>query len=472
MSREPEHERNYPALAALAAMIPFAAAGKHGLVGWDDPAMAGLRNPLLEKLDAAHLAAMWSSGHMTAWQPLGWLGYAWLRFAFGVSGPAIHASMLLLHAACAVLAYGLLRKLMPKVPAWAALAAVCLWAAHPARTEAVVWAAQLADLLCALFALLCLRAYAADEDRAAGALALLAAACRWKAVVILPLALGVDALRGKGLKRTALLSLLPGVLVAAAANGWAKHAGGYGGAFRPHEACAGLLLHLSRLLVPRHLAPGLMLDGADNPLKLSLASALIGVGLAFGAAAASPLALGGLLAFAAGVAPTLLLTAAGPVAAMDHHAYLPALAFLPAIAAALAALEKRFKAGAVLAGVLVVALGVLSMRQTSFWEDTETLWFRALAVSPKVYQARPNLAEYYAAQGRPGAALVMLAEHLKIFPDDVLMREEVLHFYDAYAPRPWDRPKLWAEAAREARVLGRDPSGWENLALKNGTLSP
>src|SRR4051812_29302591 len=88
-------------------------------------------------------------------RPLTWFTF-WANYQFSGRDPLLwHAVNLVLHAACAVVLYRLLDRLMPRV----ALLAALLFAVHPIQAEPVDYVYARAIILCTLFSLLSLDAW-------------------------------------------------------------------------------------------------------------------------------------------------------------------------------------------------------------------------------------------------------------------------------------------------------------------------
>ncbi|MDX6768140.1 MAG: tetratricopeptide repeat protein [Elusimicrobiota bacterium] len=471
-----------PALAGALALLPWLGVLGHGFVNWDDPSMVHA-NPVLALPWGGAVAAAFGSFHMTSWQPLGWLLYKALLAAGGGSPFPFHAAALALHGFNAALLYAALDALLPKVRPEARLAAVLAWAWHPVHAESVAWVSQLSDLLCGSFVLASLLALARGRVAASYGSAAAAALCRWKALAAPVFAAALDLHRGvRGrelLRRHAPFLLVAAVVVAV--NARAKASVGYAAALRPHEAAVGLLLQTRKLLWPVGLAPADLLDGADNPWGLGPLAALALFALVAAAVAAAarrrPAAGWAAGAFIVLLAPTVLFATPGPVAVLDHHLYLPSLAFVPLLAAGLSPSRLR---GAAAALLLLAAAALLQSRH---WRDSEALWARVLAVRPLSPAARLNLAAARGDEGRLPEALVAVDEQLALYPRDPLalrLREEILARAAAGPGRLESDAAAWlfengrvreATARMEAALAlaPRDPDLLVNAAIIDAT---
>jgi tetratricopeptide (TPR) repeat protein len=448
-------------LVAALAVLPYLRTLRFGLVAFDDPAMI-TANPLAH----APTWAAFTSFYMTTYQPLGWWLYGFVTIVGRGSPQAYHAASVLLHGFNAALVFLLLRAVLPRgrgAEAAAALAAVG-WAWHPVQAESVAWASQLSDLLCASFVLAGLLA----RERGRPGLGLCgfaaAALCRWKALAYPVFALALD--RGRRVpprphvREYAAMTALS--VAAAAVNAAAKASGGVAAQFRPQELCVGLLVQLGKIVKFRPLAPGLLLDGGDNPLGLGLLGALLAFVLLAALVAFSarrrPAAAVAAGAFALAAAPPFL-AAAGSVPVFDHHLYLPSLA-VAALAAA--ALRRAPRPALAAAAAFVAVLGFAAFSQAGIWRDSETLWDRSIAVHPLFPTARLNLAAARASAERPDLALISIDEQLAVFPRDREARELRRLLLASYAPTSSTRAVLEARAGAALFEAGR----WTRAALR------
>ena len=149
------------ALVALALLAHAPALGGGWIV---DDAEYVVDNRLLG--DAAGLATIWREPRaLPVYYPLVFTTFWVERRLCGVEPGCFHTTNLLLHAAVALLAWSLLRRLRVRA-AWLAAA---LFAVHPVHVDTVAWVAERKNLLSGLFALAALLLFLRfDERRGAG----------------------------------------------------------------------------------------------------------------------------------------------------------------------------------------------------------------------------------------------------------------------------------------------------------------
>jgi tetratricopeptide (TPR) repeat protein len=118
--------------------------------------------------------------------------------------------------------------------------------------------------------------------------------------------------------------------------------------------------------------------------------------------------------------PVIGLVQVGGQARADRYTYLPLVGIFIAVAwgAAdlLAGWRHRAKVLVPAALVLLAACGVLANLQSRTWSDSETLYYRALAVAPDNPMAHLNLASGYVIKGRYSEAVEHCREALRVNP--------------------------------------------------------
>ncbi|HUR58582.1 MAG TPA: tetratricopeptide repeat protein, partial [Opitutaceae bacterium] len=156
--------RTWAIASALFAgtVLLFSRATDYGLTNYDDPRYVTANPHVQEGLTRASVA--WAfGGHTDYWHPLTWLSHMLDWQLYGEVAAGHHLTSSLWHAANAVLAFLVLRRLTGSVWASAFSAALFVW--HPLRVESVVWITERKDVMSGCFFLLTLWAYAAYSKR-------------------------------------------------------------------------------------------------------------------------------------------------------------------------------------------------------------------------------------------------------------------------------------------------------------------
>ncbi|HEY3242073.1 MAG TPA: tetratricopeptide repeat protein [Phycisphaerae bacterium] len=385
----------------LITIAAFAPVLENGFVNWGDRKDI-VDNPHFRGLTGENLLWMATAVHMGHYQPLTWLSFALDYAIWNLNPTGYHLTSLLLHAACALAVYVLLRKLLRL--AWngtpiaqdgwsqmAAAAGALLFALHPLRVEAVAWATERRGPLSALFYLLAILSYlryaavAARTQRSTierpdlpirngrgrdYRLAVLAMAFSLLAKefgVSLPLVLlvlDVYPLRRLGAAREWIrprarhviwekwpfvaLALVGGALaaVSSAQSGVVRPWSEYGLFARIGQCFYGLAFYLAKTVFPHNLSPIYSIPHDLKPFAGHLVAAAVVVTgvttLLIALRRRFPAGLAAWVAFVVILLPVLGLLQTGRQIAADRYTYLPAVA-ISALAAG--GMLRAFEAG-------------------------------------------------------------------------------------------------------------------------------
>ncbi|MEM7305565.1 MAG: hypothetical protein AAF682_02790 [Planctomycetota bacterium] len=399
-------------LALVASvLVVFQPAFGAGFVNWDDNLIV-TGNPHYRGLSGSHLRWMLTSLYGGHWEPLTWLSLALDHRFHGMEPRGYHATNVALHAGCAVLVFALVRVLFPALGRGGAGIAAAFFALHPLRVESVAWVTERRDVLSALLflATTLLWARATRGGRwpwlaasyAAFALALMAKAAglAWPLVFLV-----VDVLaerpREVGMRRV-VLEKVPYVALAVAAVlpalealdrfGATEMAGALDPGQRAAQALYGLYFYPAHTLVPVGLSPLYLLDLRLSPLE----PRYLGAALAVVAVTATLVALrrrlrvglAAWLCYGALILPFLGLSSNGIHLVADRYSYVGCLPFAVLVGggAALGLRAAPLRTAAV-ALLVLAGLGAGTFRQTRVWNDSLSLWNRAVEVEPENYVA-------------------------------------------------------------------------------------
>jgi tetratricopeptide (TPR) repeat protein len=479
----PGTRRAIPVLIVLAIVAVFFPICGHEFVDFGD-ARNILENPEFRPTTPASLGRCWD-WHAPAGDGYGPVTYTvWGILAAGAYDPLtdrispvpFHAANLALHAAAALCAYGVLRSL--RAGHFAAAAGALLWAIHPLQVEPVAWASGLRDVLSGMLCMASLWAYVhyarltspADRARnrgfyAAATLAYVLAMLAKPSAVALPLvagAIGVLVL-GRHARRT-MLELAPWVLAAIPIGLIAMRAqarsDGMPAWFRPIVAIDALAMDVIKALWPARLG----IDYGRSPELLARTAQPYFtwiVPVAFGVAAwglrrqRPRWAMGGAAVFAAALAPVLgLIPFDGQETSTiaDRYLYLALLG--PAIIAALVLTAQPGRVTALIAGMVLMALGVRSHLQARYFRDSQALFAHALDVNPRSAVAAAAVGASEIRLGNLDRAADLLTLALETNPNNSRAR---LHLGNVLARRG-----RWPDAIRQYEwVLRRRPEDAE-----------
>lgn len=438
---------------ALAVLISVAYGGslRNALVF--DELIFMQRDPRVQSLQGVEgifTQALWSFGEADDahvhqyYRPLQLLPLALSHAAFGTAAWPSHLLSMLLHLANCLLAYGLYRILLTSQATAAVL--VLLFAVHPAYSEAVLWASDVAGLGAAFCTLAIVRLHAASSSRPGRGwlLSPLLLLCGlWfkesgGLAVVLAAAYDLIAAPDRGWRRLwrwrwrYLLFLPPLALYAA------LRFNALGGALPGFDAVpltrAGMLLNAVALL-PHYARTWLwpfdlnMYHDFDAVHALSAPRVVAGASVAAAAALLfgltvrrHPPAAFGILWAAIAVAPHLLIRWPQLNVFAERYLYLPSIGIFLAAGYGWEHLRDRLavatRRGAALALVGLAAVFVtVDVRRTRDWRDELTIYRKTLTQSTRAELIRTNLAVRLLEVGEFDEGIAVLDDLQRINPD-------------------------------------------------------
>ncbi|MGD0059145.1 MAG: tetratricopeptide repeat protein [Verrucomicrobiia bacterium] len=430
------------ALIVLLTIAVYIPAFRCGFI-WDDDDHF-TKNPAM--LSVEGLKRIWSSLAVSRYYPLTLTTFWVERRLWGLHPLPYHAVNIALQAANAVLLWTLLRRL--RVPgAWLAAA---LWAVHPVGVESVAWVTELKNIQSGFFfflSMLCFLRFEADNKRGSYALALAfgaAAMLSKPSTVVLPLVLLLCTWWERGRwRRGSLLRIAPffGLAVGMSLLTIIEQRG--------HVMRAGI--------AQWQLGPGDRLAVAGRAIWFYAGKVLWPAGLTFvyprwdvGALSWSSWAAWvGLVAVSVTLwkfrrrvwcRPVLFgggffLAALLPVLGFfdvfyfrysfvaDHFQYLASIGIIALAAGGGTVLCERTGsvaryAGAMVAAIVLLALGVSTWKRTYVYQNLETLWQDTVTRNPGAYMAHNNLGVALSLAGKAQEAIGQFEKAARLKPDD------------------------------------------------------
>jgi len=393
------------------------------------------------------------------WHPLTWLSHA-ADVQFFQLNPARHHDVnLLLHVLDVVLLFWVLQRATASTGRSAMVAA--LFAVHPINVESVTWIAERKNLLSMFFFLLALGAYrwyaVKPEIRRYALVALLFAmglmskpqVITFPFVLLLwdywplqrmfpdtrePAATVLPTRSFAGL----VWEKLPLFVLSGASAYLTIKAQGSGGAtnwypltIRLENAVVSYARYLYKAFWPVDLAPmyphpGSLLDRWQVAAASLLLLVITGLVLAGRRHRYLPV---GWFWFLGTLVPMIGLKQVGAQAMADRYAYLPCIGLFLMVCWAISDwAQQRRLAPSWLAGpaiAVLLALMVVTHRQTGYWSDNVSLWTHTLQVTRGNWQAENNLGMALLRQGRMDAAVPHFRAAVAINPSDAVSNMNV-----------------------------------------------
>jgi protein O-mannosyl-transferase len=444
----------------------------------------------------ANVQWAFTNGEAMNWHPLTWLSLMLDAQLFGKGASAPHLTNVLLHAANSILLFLLFRRLTRAHLASAALA--MLFVIHPLHVESVAWISERKDVLCGFFALLTLLCYTRAAEHCRGGTSIFThrpALFYWLSLffftcglmskpmlVTLPFVmLLVDFWPLQRFDSTSpvrlFLEKVPFLLLCAAQSVVTFLVQRQGGAMPPlsrfpmgmrvENAFVSCVRYLAKTFLPVNLATPYPSMHYWPALWVALAVALF-VALCVAALAAKekyPYVFTGWFWFAGMLVPVIGLVQVGAQAMADRYMYLPGIGILLIVVWGLKEICARRKPPppAILAcAVLLFFVCALRARnQVATWQNDETLFSHALAVTRDNYFANLYLAHWYERTGQTDESLHYYYEAARISPGDPA---DLFNAANAFA-----KLGRWDEAIdiyhRVLQVAPNDPDLLNNLGF-------
>ncbi|MCP4713993.1 MAG: tetratricopeptide repeat protein [Deltaproteobacteria bacterium] len=418
-----------------------------GFVNFDDPVYVFENPNLTDGLTRASVSWALTAVYGATWQPLVWLSYLLDVELYGLSPGGFHLTNLVLHLINTLLLFAVMRRLTGS--RWTGLFIAGLFGLHPLNVEAVTWVSERKGLLSTTMLLLCLLSYTRYARRPGLKQYLpimffftLGLAAK-PMLVTLPFLLLLLDFRplSRMEKRLAGPRLLPGLIIekiplfllsaaACALAVYSQHAAGALAAMdirplgiRVENALVTYIVYLVKFFIPAGLS-------AHYPIPLSFSlwqSAGAGTvlvlisGTAVYLARRLPWLFIGWFWYLGLLLPVIGLVQFGSHALADRFMYVPMNGITLMLAMGAAACFRKLpliKTGCIGGAIIIMAiLSAVSFRQVQTWQNSQTLWTHALAVTEHNYPALYNLGHAYDQGGDSEQALRHYREALQINPD-------------------------------------------------------
>lgn len=429
-------------LLALAVLACFLPAVRHDFICLDDHGYVTENQHVLSGFTWANLGWAFRTTEMANWHPLTWCSHMLDAQLFASRPWGHHLTSVVLHVANTLLVLVVLCRMTGAY--WRSLMVAALFGLHPLHVESVAWVAERKDVLSTVFGLLTLWAYGLWVERVAKHQA--------RAFAYYGLALAFFAL---GLMSKPMLVTVPCLLLLL--DYWPRHRfDGSAASWWPLirekipffilAAAAGVVTSLAQSRVGtlgtwqefpwttrvanaltaycRYLGKGwfptrlavIYPFASDYPVFLTLLAATLLAGISIAAFALRrrrPYLVVGWLWFLGMLVPVIGLVQVGWQSMADRYSYLPLIGVFIMVVWGLADAtagwtRRAFVLGPV-AGAVLAGCAALTWRQLGFWQDSETLFRHALAVTDNNFIAHYCLG--YALAHTPARRAEAIAEY-------------------------------------------------------------
>ena len=486
-------------LLAMAVAVVFGQTVRHDFINFDDNVYVYDNPPIADGVTAGAIAWSFTSFHASNWHPLTWLSHALDCQLYGPHQPGWHHfTNVVLHAAVAILLFLVLWQMTGNL--WPSAFVAAVFAVHPLRVESVAWVAERKDLLSGLFFMLTLGAYLRyvrhpfSWGRYLLVIAVFALGLMAKPMLVTlpfvlllldywplgrlstahadkPLAASqslpsdnsvrVDALPVATWRRL-IVEQLPLLALAAAScvvTSLAQHSAIIPIDFVPISsrivnALFSYVAYIGQFFYPSGLALFYPYPSVGIALWKVVGAVAVLVGISTVAVLARrrlPYLFVGWFWYVGMLVPVIGLMQVGLQAMADRYTYLPQIGLCIAVTCGAASVAvqwpyRRWVYG-VVSLLLVAGLMVCAWRQTSYWNNSETLWTRTLACTTSNVFAHNNLGAALAKRDEVKAAIAHFQQATALSPTFALSYANLGAALDASG-----QPEAAAIAYRKAEL--------------------
>ncbi len=431
-------------------------------VRYDDDKYVTENRHVQAGLTRGDIAWAFQSVYANNWHPLTWLSHMLDCQLFAMNPAGHHLINLFFHIINTLLLFFLLKR-MTDLP-WRSAFVAALFAIHPLHIESVAWVAERKDVLSTLFFMLTIWAYIRYVERPAiyrylAILLFFALGLMSKPMLVtMPfvlllldfwplgrLRLDGTALRrepgdmtvmGHGTGKRSIMGLIiekiPLFILSAASvciTLFAQWSGiapivSLPFAARISNALVSYVSYIGKMVWPQDLAVLYPYPDAIPAWQIgfSLLLLILITAIAVRLRKRYPYAITGWLWYLGTLVPVIGLVQVGYQSMADRYTYLPMIGLFISIAWIVPDLlaHRRFHrlALAVLAVCAIAALMTASLFQIRYWQNSTTLFARALVVTRSNAVIETNMGASLAEQGKFGEAITHYQEALRIRPDD------------------------------------------------------
>jgi tetratricopeptide (TPR) repeat protein len=431
-------------MLALLVWIAFGQTIRYGFVNFDDDVYVYKNSHVTGGLTPAGVGWAFTHVHSSNWHPLTWMSHMLDAEVYGLNAGGHHATNILIHGATVILLFLFLWRTTGFL--WRSAFVAAVFAIHPLRTESVAWIAERKDLLSGQFFVLTLTAYVWYARRSwsfvrytiVAFLLSCALMCKPVAVTLPFVLLLLDywplnrfiVSEGHLIPWRIILEKIPLLALSAALCVVTIFAQEQAVSPLPllariDNAIVSYIVYLRQMVCPSGLV--VLYPFPENGLALwRIVGAFV---LLFGisvcvvvARRRQPWLLFGWLWYLGMLVPMIGLLQVGAQAHADRYTYLPQIGLCVALAWAVAeSMIHWSRLRPLLSGTsvaIVVLLVVCTRIQVSYWQNSHTLWSRALAFTSGNIIAQNNLGNALLDEGNVDEAIVHFENARQIKPDD------------------------------------------------------
>jgi tetratricopeptide (TPR) repeat protein len=435
---------------ALTTSIAFFPALRNNFVNFDDNTYVYENPKVVAGLTRSGIIWAFTHFHSSNWHPLTWLSHMLDCQLYRLNAGGHHFTSVLLHAVVAILLFIVLQEMTGAI--WRPAFVAAVFAIHPLRVESVAWISERKDILCGLFFMLTLAAYAKHArspslGRYLVVVLLYASGLMCKPMLVsLPLVLllidywplrrltDLPSARRLFIEKLPLIGLagLSCFVTLFAQQSTTVSIDHIPLAWRVGNAAVACMIYIVQMVWPLHLAPFYphpadeqLAPGVTDQLpawQIVLAIVAI-VGISIAAVLRRrerPYVFTGWFWYLIMLGPVIGIVQVGLQAHADRYTYLPQIGLYILVSWSVAHLVAWRRAGGRIltaaAAIVLVSLTLIARAQVRYWHDSETLWKHSLAVTEDNDFPHFGLGDVYFARGELDKAIAEFRSALYLRP--------------------------------------------------------
>lgn len=440
-------------LAAIIWVV-FGQTLHYQFVNYDDDVYV-YNNPVVAQGLTLH-GVIWAFTNFCAsnWHPLTMISHMLDCELYGMHPGGHHLTNVLLHTATAILLFLVLRRMTGFL--WRSALVAAVFAIHPLRVESVAWVSERKDVLSGLFFMLTLWAYVRYAEEAKAQSPRSKAFYRW---VLLLFALGLmckpmlvtlpfvlmlldywplnrvamfanqnpfSILRRLVLEKLPLfgLAIASGVITLYAQQQAIQFADHFSLPLRLENAAISYVVYVRQMFWPTNLAVLYPLSSERIGLLKVVLSLAVLANVSAGAwfwRRRCPYLLTGWLWYLIMLVPVMGIVQVGVQAHADRYTYLPQIGLYLLLAWGAAELGTGWRCRRVVLGgcsiIILLPLILCARAQTTYWQNSVSLWTHTLACTSDNAEAHNNLGNVLYSQQKLDKAIAQYQKALQIKPD-------------------------------------------------------
>jgi len=432
------------ATLVLLVWFAFGQAIHYGFVNFDDDVYVCKNEHVTAGISEPGVKWAFTHVHSSNWHPVTWLSHMLDCQLYGLNAGGHHLTNILIHAATSILLFLLLRRMTGFL--WRSAFIAAVFAIHPLRVESVAWVAERKDVLSGLFFVLTLTAYLWYARRAWSASRYLVVALMFSLalmskpmVVTLPFVLLLldywplnrfETSENHSIFCRCILEKIPLLALSGAMcliTVLAQHdaVSPLPLSLRLENAAVSCILYLRQMIFPSKLVVLYPFpeQGLPQPAIFLACYLLIAISAAaFAVRRKYPWLLFGWLWYLGMLVPVIGILQVGAQAHADRYTYLSQIGLYIALTWSIAELSARWIRRRLMlngaSAAIVMVLAVCARNQTSYWQNSRTLWTRAVAFTSDNIVAQNNLGNALLDEGKVDEAILHFREARRIKPED------------------------------------------------------